>query len=58
MKFKRITIALSQLLLFSSLSHAEAPCNEQSFWQIWYPKGQFVGFGQAPSVDKVAKAQY
>jgi len=58
MKFNKITIALSQLLLISSLSHADTSCKQENFWQNWFPKGEFVGFGKAPSVDKVAKAQY
>ena len=58
MKFKKITIALSQLLLVSTLSHADGLCKEADFWQSWFPKGEFVGFGHAPSIDKIAKAQF
>ena len=58
MKLNKITLALSPLLFLSTMGYAQTNCQEENFWQVWYPKGQFVGFGTPPSINKIAIAQY
>ena len=58
MKLKKISLILSQLLLASSISYAETPCQDKNFWQVWYDDSQFKGFGIPPNSNDVAKAQY
>ena len=58
MMLKKITVILSQLLLMFFIPSLSQACNEKNFWQSWYPKGQFKGFGNPPEKIEVAKAQY
>ena len=58
MKYKKISLLLSQLLLVSTISYAQTPCQDKDFWQTWYDKNQFKGFGLVPEKKEITKAQY
>ncbi|MDG1095156.1 MAG: SEL1-like repeat protein, partial [Methylophilaceae bacterium] len=57
MKLKILCLTFVQLLMFSSLGYANENCQNGDFWQTWFEKSQFVGFGNPPSTNKVGNAQ-